>query len=71
MKVVDGKVVCDRCSTVMVVGSGWYQCPLCDYRHYGNPDPSYGKPVECPRCSTKHRVDVKQCPTCGLDCSDN
>lgn len=66
MKMVDKKILCDKCDAEMTRGNGWFECPDCGYRTYGNADPNFNPNTACINCGRVHLVSLRQCPNCGL-----
>ena len=69
VKVIGGQVVCSNCHTLTTKEAGYWLCPACNWRFYGDPNTkAYND--GCINCGTVYLKCQRFCPCCGLSAND-
>ena len=66
VKVIGEFVICNNCGGSMNKGSGYYLCPGCGYRFYGDPNTEACHDTPCDGCGHYYLKCLRFCPICGL-----
>ena len=59
-------VICGNCGGSMSKEAGYYLCPDCSWRFYGEPNVNPCRDTPCDNCGWHYLKCQHRCPVCGV-----